>query len=97
MSPEEEFVRVLTPYATTPLSTYVAYPPKKTMNEAPSSALELNHFFRSFDRLILFYRLNLNLPFAKGPVNDDSSSYHFLNTPHKPVSMSRALKDICEQ
>lgn len=79
---------LLTRHPTSALSVSIAHPSEKTMNETPSSVLELNYFFRSFDRLIFFYQLNLNLPFAKGPMNDDNSSYHFLTTPYIPVSMS---------
>lgn len=77
-------------------SDYISSLPTRKDNEW-GSALGPNYFLSSFDRLISFYQLNLNLPFAKGPVNDDNSSYHFLNTPYIPVSMSRALKAVCEQ
>lgn len=62
------------------------------MDDTPSPSLELSYFFRSFNRLIFFYQLNLNLTFAKDPVNDDNGSYHFLNTSYISVSMLRALK-----
>lgn len=62
------------------------------MDDTPSPSLELSYFFRSFNRLIFFYQLNLNLPFAKGPVNDGNGSYRFLNTSYTSVSMLRALK-----